>query len=328
MSQLRHDGAELGEGNAVGTATINAFMAAASFAAIAIAGPAFAQYQGQPPRLTGDPMEAIALLATPAYVDRLASIETTVSPREAARQHDLLSAAINNLAPPRDGVTDVYVLAAGLDSDRVFGNEAREASEILARRYGAKTRTILLANGLGAGTVPSASPQHLVTALGAIGARMKPDEDVFILFITAHGGQGSGAVFKDQGRLTSILSPNALAALLRDAGIQDRLIIVSACFSGAFITPLADPRTAIVTAASADRTSFGCAPERDWTYFGDAFFSRALAKGIGLKAAFKEAQTTILSWEKRDNVLSSDPQIKVGRLADFWLSKLEAGVVQ
>jgi len=315
----------------VGTATINAIaLSVLSVLAVAVAGPASAQYQGQPPRLTGDPMEAIALLATPAYVDRLASIETTISPREAARQHDLISAAINNLAPQRDGVTDVYVLSAGLDSDRVFGNEAREASEILARRYGAKSRTILLANGLGAGPepVPSASPQHLVTALGAIGARMKADEDVFILFITAHGGQGSGAVFKDQGRLTSILSPNALAALLRDAGIQDRLIIVSACFSGAFITPLADPRTAIVTAASADRTSFGCAPERDWTYFGDAFFSRALSKGIGLKAAFKEAQTTILNWEKRDSVLSSDPQIKVGRLADFWLSKLEAGVVQ
>jgi hypothetical protein len=29
----------------------------------------------------------------------------------------------------------------------------------------------------------------------------------------------------------------------------------------------------VLTAAAADKTSFGCEPSRDWTFFGDALFN-------------------------------------------------------
>jgi hypothetical protein len=41
-----------------------------------------------------------------------------------------------------------------------------------------------------------------------------------------------------------------------------------------FVPALADARTLVITAAAADRPSFGCEDGATWTYFGDAFFGR------------------------------------------------------
>ena len=55
----------------------------------------------------------------------------------------------------------------------------------------------------------------------------------------------------------------------------------------------------IVTAAAADRTSFGCAAENDWTFFGDAMINHALRKPQPLGAAFAEARALVADWETR-----------------------------
>ena len=93
------------------------------------------------------------------------------------------------------------------------------------------------------------------------------------------------------------IKPAHLRNSLNAAGIRNRVVIVSACFSGHFILPFSDAFTAVFTAAAADRSSFGCQPENDWTYFGDALFNRALRGGVGLEAAFDASLTTIATWE-------------------------------
>ena len=72
------------------------------------------------------------------------------------------------------------------------------------------------------------------------------------------------------------LTGEALADALRASGIKWRVIVISACHSGAFIESLKDPYTMVITAAAPDRTSFGCSDDRDLTYFGEAFFRDSL----------------------------------------------------
>ena len=47
------------------------------------------------------------------------------------------------------GTVDAYVVSIALDSDPVFGREARVAGDVLQRRYGAQGRTIVLAGSDG-----------------------------------------------------------------------------------------------------------------------------------------------------------------------------------
>ncbi len=57
---------------------------------------------------------------------------------------------------------------------------------------------------------------------------------------------------------------------------------------------LANDDTIVLTAADAKSTSFGCAPERDWTYFGDAFFKKhSLRPGADFRRAFDNARVLI-----------------------------------
>ena len=67
-----------------------------------------------------------------------------------------------------------------------------------------------------------------------------------------------------------------------------------------------------MTASSAERTSFGCSNEREWTYFGDALFNHALRSTRSLPEGFAKARSTISDWEKRDGVTQSEPQISIG----------------
>jgi hypothetical protein len=55
----------------------------------------------------------------------------------------------------------------------------------------------------------------------------------------------------------------------------------------------------VLTAAAADKTSFGCQPNRDWTYFGDAMFNHALRSGAPLLEAYDTALTLIDGWENK-----------------------------
>ena len=111
---------------------------------------------------------------------------------------------------------------------------------------------------------------------------MDKDEDVLILFMTSHGTRG-GFGLQLPGRPLVEFAPRELAKILDGAGIQNRVVIVSACYSGTFVPPLANDNTIVITAADARNPSFGCAPGREWTFFGDAFFNRSLRPGVDLQ---------------------------------------------
>jgi hypothetical protein len=226
--------------------------------------------------------------------------EIALPPKEAGEDLVRMSDALAKLPPQRPGVVDTYVLSVSLWNEPVFENEAREAANVLARRYDAAERTLVLSAGRGAGiprTFPTFSPNNFNAALGRIGKLADPNEDLVIVFITSHGSPDGLVVAREKGRIEGgIRAPN-LRASLQQAGIKTKLLLVSACFAGNYILPFSNDDTVILTAAAADKTSFGCEPQRDWTYFGDAMFNHALRGGENVIDAFNMARGIITKWE-------------------------------
>ncbi len=239
-----------------------------------------------------------------------------------------MSAAIAALKPQRPGVVDAYVVSAGLDSDPVFGREAAEAAKVLSRRYDAEGRTLLLAAGGGAGPVPNGSPANLQTALAAVAGVMDPKEDVLLLYTTSHGGPKVGIVYKDGENGYGFIAPKNLAATLNGLGIHNRMVMISACYSGIFIPDLVDDDTVLITAASPVTTSFGCAAANDWTFFGDALINNAFRAPAKLDEAMGQALSLIGGWERMRGLPASNPQFYVGTRARLWLQSLEARTPQ
>ena len=241
-------------------------------------------------------------------------------------QHNKLGSAISGLKLQRPGTVDAYVIAVGLDSDPVFAREAGEAARVLSHRYGAVGRTLFLAAGSDekpAGT-PQGSPSTLATALAAVAAKMDVNEDVLILFATTHGDPVSGLVYRDGTNGAGMIAPQRLATLLDGLQIKRRMILLSACYAGVFLPMLSSEDSIIITAASANRTSFGCAPGNDWTFFGDALINNALRKPQPLGIASDEAVELIRNWEAARDLISSRPQVYFGDKANLWLIPLEA----
>jgi hypothetical protein len=240
-------------------------------------------------------------------------------------QHKKLASAISALQPQKPGVVDAYVISIGLDSDPVFARESAEAAKVLARRYGATGRTLYLTAGADdkAKGAPQGSPSNLATALAAVADRMDAKEDVLILFATTHGDPLSGLAYRDGDDGVGMIAPQRLSDLLDDVGIKRRMVVLSACYSGIFIPLLTNDQTVIVTAASSQRTSFGCAPGNDWTFFGDALMNNAFRKPQKFDDAMVETMMLIAKWEGMLKLTPSRPQIFVGDNARLWLDVLE-----
>jgi peptidase C13-like protein len=229
--------------------------------------------------------------------------------------------ALAALAPQRRTLIDAYVVSVALDSDPVFGREAREAGKVLARRYDAEGRTLTLAGN--DAVLANGSLTNLTLALARVAELMDKEQDVLVLYATSHGAR-VGIAYHDGNNGYGILAPERLAGILDELGIRNRILILSACYSGVFLSALANENTALFTAASSERTSFGCRAENDWTFFGDAMINHGLRKPQSLEAASDEARVLIGQWEAGGNLPPSDPQVSIGAQVSTWLAPLEA----
>lgn len=244
------------------------------------------------------------------------------APKALLAEHRATAAALATLNPQRPGVVDAYVVVAALDSDPNFTREAAEVGRVLARRYDAGRRTIVLtADPKEQGAV--ASPANLSLALARVAELMDVREDALVLFTTSHGSAQRGLAYRDTGRGAGSIGPRHLSGMLDNVGIGNRMLILSACYSGVFVPTLASDTSVVITAAAADRSSFGCDPGNDWSFFGDALINRAFRKGQPVQAAFGEAAASVAGWEAAARFVPSNPQISVGKDAARWLEPLE-----
>lgn len=306
---------------------------AAFLAVLALAVPALAQQPAPEPIYPPPHTTPWPNLGT-GNTDRQVEASLTLGPelqrvrsaRELLAERRKLDAALAALQPQRRGTIDAYVVAVALDSDPVFSREAREAGRVLARRYGADGRTITLAgpDGRNAG-LAKGSLTSLTLVLARIAELMDPAEDVLVLYSTSHGAP-VGLAYHEGDTGYGILSPSRLGVVLGELGIKRRIVLLSACYAGVFVPYLGSADTAIVTAASAERTSFGCQADNDWTFFGDALVNNALRKPQPLGAAAAEASRIIAQWESKNGLEQSLPQVVIGDAAAQWLPALEARI--
>jgi hypothetical protein len=307
-----------------GFARMFGFVAAALLAPAAIAQPYQAPKHvgGWPGLVSGENQTEVT-----ASLDAGPELQRGRSARWTLAEHRRLSRALAAIQPQRKGVVDVYVIAVSLDSDPVFGRETREAGKVLSRRYAATGRTIVLAGSTGAAPseLPLGSMESLTLALARVAEVMDPKEDVLVLYSTSHGAK-IGIAYHDGDEGFGLLTPARYAAILNELGIKRRVLILSACYSGIFVPALSSPDTALFTAASDSRPSFGCMAENDWTFFGDAMINHGLRKPQSLSEAGKEAHGLITRWESDARLQPSEPQVSIGANVDSWLRPLEARI--
>ncbi|MBO9664136.1 MAG: peptidase C13 [Dokdonella sp.] len=227
-------------------------------------------------------------------------------------QPALLDAALAALKPQTPGKVDLYVVAfAGDAQENVFRNEAEYAERLFAQRFDAAGRVLVLENNAATvATRPLANWTNLQRGLDAIAKKMDPAEDVLLLYLTTHGSaEHELLVDLDPLPLNQIAPEDLADALKTEPRIRWKVVVVNACYSGGFLDVLRDDSTMVITAARADRTSFGCGADSDITYFGKAFLAGALNETVSIRDAFELAKQSVAQWEAAEHQEHSEPQI-------------------
>lgn len=224
------------------------------------------------------------------------------------QQGDLLEQSLAAL-PASTPAVELYSLTlAGDGKQSVFLREADYVAKLLRERFGARGNITLTNHRDHLADRPLATRESLTRAVRALAERSGPEDLVFI-YLTSHGSR-SHELSIDQPRLElADLPASELAALLKPLAGRDKVIVISACYSGGFIPLLQDDHTLVMTAARADRVSFGCSEENDFTYFGRALFAEALQQTDDLQRAFELAKRTVAEREQADDFEPSEPQL-------------------
>ncbi|PTR27032.1 C13 family peptidase [Pseudomonas sp. GV085] len=223
-------------------------------------------------------------------------------------QGRLLDAALANIAPSTPAV-ELYSLTLGGDGKQsVFLRESDYVANMLTSRFGAFGQIRLVNHRDHLADRPMATRENLRRAALTLAERSGP-EDLIFIYLTSHGTSEHELVL-DQPRMElADLPADEMAAVLAPLKNRDKIIVISACYSGGFLPALKDERTLIMTASRADRVSFGCSEEANFTYFGDALFAQALNQTDDLEQAFKLAKATVAERELADGFEASEPQI-------------------
>ena len=243
-------------------------------------------------------------------------------------QQRLLATQLDGIEPGRPGVVDMYAVTFAPYADvDVFMRESAVVAGVMESRFDTRGRTLQLVNNVA--TVDSfawATPMNLKRGIERMAQRMNRDEDILFLHLTSHGG-ADGRLAADFFPLTvDQLTPQMLRRWLDDAGVRNRVISISACFSGSWIAPLASADTLVMTAADADHTSYGCGSQSTLTFFGQAMYDEQLRHTWSFEQAHAASRKLI---DQRERAAGKDdgysnPQISVGPRIRARLKLLEA----
>lgn len=286
---------------------------------------------------------AIALIVTTPWILTTLNLETRLwvaddtqeeqdSDDDAAEEEPLLydqpsriAAAVERVAPSEGKPAVFFVGFAGDGDQAIFKREAVFAQSVFADHFGSADRSMELINDVDdRDSYPLATVSGLTDALKLLAERMNPDQDVLVLALTSHGSREGLEVTNGSLPLLQ-LGPTELRQALDESGIKWRVLIVSACYSGVFLEPLETDSTFIATASDSEHSSFGCADDRDLTYFGEAFLKDSMPTTASLEEAFKKAADLIQHREAAEHLEHSNPQLFVGSAIRQKLALLERG---
>jgi hypothetical protein len=229
-------------------------------------------------------------------------------------QPAMVRKALAGLSPRVPDKANLYLLSfAGDGGEDVFRNEAEYAAQLFTRRFGPTAHALVLENNPSTLQAhPLASWSNLEQALDQLSTVMKPEQDILVLYMTSHGDEDHNLLVDMDPLPLDQIGAADLAGILKKRPFKWKVVVVNACYSGGFVPDLRSPGTLVLTAARADRSSFGCGSDSNITYFGKAWLVDALNKTDDFVDAFQLARHDIATWEQQDKLTPSEPQIDIG----------------
>ncbi|RYX88655.1 MAG: hypothetical protein EOO28_35600 [Comamonadaceae bacterium] len=247
-------------------------------------------------------------------------------------QEELWRKTVDALPAQRPDVADVYAIVfAPYAREDVFLRESAMVADVLASRFDAKGRVVQLVNNVATTqTFAWATPLNLQRTIAAVASRMDTANDVLVVYMTSHGASNFELAAYHWPLTVNPVTPTMLREALDKAGVKNRVVAVSACYSGGWVDALAGGGTLVMTAADATHTSYGCGRLSPLTFFGRAVFDEELRKTHSFEKAFDAAVPVIRQREidggKADGF--SNPQIRIGAsirpLLDTLAARLDA----
>ena len=204
----------------------------------------------------------------------------------------------------------VAVVVAGDGSLPVFDNATGRMLDLL-RRSGSAAETVRLSAAPKMLAQPRVMLATRLRVLDAI-ANLRPGPgEACMVFLTSHGAHGPGVYLAPR---TEFISPSDLDSALRSGcGAVPTVVIVSACYTGDFARPpMARPNRIILTAARADRPSFGCGAGVELTNYDGCLLNSLAVPDAGWPAVIASTDACVTKLEARDHEPASDPQSYIG----------------
>lgn len=167
------------------------------------------------------------------------------------------------------------------------------------------------------GQPPFATPEAIDRGLFQLRANTRPG---CLLYFTSHGSPKAMVLGK------GFMTPEVLWHIVNvNCGQRPTIVVVSACFSGIFETPESDTdNRMLLTAASKDRTSFGCGANFKYPYFDQCFIESAEFTHNFIDLADR-TRGCISVLELKNKVQASQPQLRVGAKIGEMLKTIRFG---
>ncbi len=212
-------------------------------------------------------------------------------------------------ALPGPGQRWAAVLVAGDGSLQVFDNAAAQMAALL--RAGGAAPDIRRLSADPAAPYALATRRHVLDAIAAL--RPAPGA-ACLVFVTSHGAHGEGVYLAPH---EEFLTPGDLDAALRaGCGAVPTVAIVSACYSGGFARPpMARPNRILLTAARADRPSFGCSAGRQLTFYDQCLLGSLRAGAPTWPEVIAGTGRCVARLEAQLDAAASEPQGFAGAAA-------------
>ena len=208
-----------------------------------------------------------------------------------------------------------FLYSWAMFGDPVFDRDVVTFSESYSRAFGALEGQALFGNNFRQLAMPDANVMR--AEFSKLASEAVDGEDLVVVMLTSHGSPGQIVAVAPDGTAFTITGEQ-LNKFLEPLENDRQVLILQACYSGSLINDLKHPNRIILTAAAEDRTSFGCNPNSDNTWFIRSL-NRAIKEGGSWSKIFERTKAFVAVDEETAGVVPSNPQSWVGaNMRGFW----------
>jgi hypothetical protein len=239
-----------------------------------------------------------------------------------APQAGLLAAQQQAAAGARSDGPRLFYIGLALFPQQWSEDDVIDLGNVLQKNARMHVVQLIASNSAGEPRRYPVADERAIAALVRSATEHARPDDIVLVHISTHGNRGSLASQLGSGP-SKMISGAQLASQFAPLDRQANVIIISACYSGSLISALQTPRRIIITAARADRSSFGCSASSHHTYFGEAELQAFAEPGHSLQQIVEDLRDTVASMEHRKHLTPSDPQVSAGgNVGELYVAKL------